>query len=153
MDKEIKDILLKFDEKDRYETPLNFNYKGLKSRVMDLSKKLEDSFKLKFNIDDQVQDASFFCDLIIPNGLITNPKPNLGYSIRISNFGELATVTFEDSYPENVRMIIKEVLARQNFIFIPSDNLEEDYDGSFEKFNGILGGSKPTWWVRYFDYL
>jgi hypothetical protein len=153
MIKQIKNILLKFDEQGRYETPSNFSYEQLKSQVADLTKVLEDVFKLKFLINDQVQDASFFCDLKIPRELVTTPRPDLAYAIRISNFGKLVTITFEEEYLESVTMTIRDILTKQNFTFIPSEVLEEDYDGSFEKFNEILGGSKPSWWIRYFDYL
>jgi len=153
MDKQIKEILLKFDETDSYEIPSNFNYDQLKLRVVDLVSKLENVFELKFTIDNQVQDASFFCDVRIPLDLVTRPRPNLGYSIRISNFGGLVTLTFDEEYPGNVKEIIKNILREMNFVFIHSDDLEEVYDGSFDKFNEILGGSKPSWWIRYFDYL
>ncbi|RAW02206.1 hypothetical protein [Pseudochryseolinea flava] len=153
MDKQIRDILLKFDEADRYERPSNFNYDQLKSRVINLVDRLENVFRLKFAIDDQVQDASFFCDVKIPFQLVTRPRSNVEYSIRISNFGGLVTLTFDEEYSEDVKGTIKSVLAEMNFVFIYSDDLDEDYDGSFDKFNEILGGTKPSWWIRYFDYL
>lgn len=153
MDKHTKDILLKFDEVNRYETPSNFDYDQLKSHVADLVHKLEGIFNLEFVIDDQIQDASFFCDIRIPTALLATPKTNTGYSIRISNFGSLATLTFDEEYPEDVKRKLKDTLARKNFVFIQSDDLEEVYDGAFTKFYEILGRPRPSWRTRYFDYL
>lgn len=153
MNKETKDILLKFDQEGRYETPTDFNYNDLKSRVVQLSKALENSFKLPFFIDDQIQDASFFCNLRIPSGLVANHSSNSLYAIRISNFGHLSTLTFIDAYSGKTRTTIENILSDHKFIFIDPDDLEEDYDGAFEKFNDVVGGTKPSWWIRYFDYL
>jgi hypothetical protein len=153
MEKQVKDILLKFDEQGRYETPSNFNYDDLESRVSDLVSDFENVFKSKFAIDDQIQDASFFCDVRIPHELVIKPIATIWYAIRISNFGGLATMTFDEEYSEDVKATIREVLAKRNFVFIKSADLEENYDGSFEKFYEILGESKPSWWTRYFDYL
>jgi hypothetical protein len=148
-----KDILLKFDEQDRYETPSDFRYEKLKSQVESFSKDLENNFGLNFKIDNHVQDASFYGDVIIPHELITEPKSNYLYSIRISNFGGLATLTSSDVYSDSVKAKIKDSLAKHNFTYIESDILQEDYDGSFDKFYEIPGGQKPSWWIRYFDYL
>jgi hypothetical protein len=153
MDNRIKNILLKFDEQGRYETPSHFSREQIKSKVYDFVKDLEYAFKTQFTIDDQIQDASFFCDVRIPHDLVINPKGNVGYAIRISNFGNLASIIFEDQYSEEVSVTIKDILTKNNFAFIHSDDLDEEYDGSFENFNDIVPGSKPTWWIRYFDYL
>lgn len=153
MKKKAKDILLRFDEINCYETPSKFNYRQLKNEVNELQKELKKTFGLSFPLDDQVQDASFFCDLKIPSGLIKNEKPNLNYSIRISNFGKLTTLNFEEEYSENTITTIAQILDRLNFILIHADDLDEEYDGNFEKFYKILGDDKPTWRIRFFDYL
>lgn len=153
MDDLTKKILLKFDEVKRYETPSNFDYEALWSRVLILAKDLQSLFGLEFKIDNQVQDASFFGDIIIPHDLVINPEPNYLYSIRISNFGSLATLTFDESYSNTIKDKIIHKLEKHSFIFISSDDLEEEYDGNFLKFNKIIGGEKPSWWIRYFDYL
>jgi hypothetical protein len=61
-----KEILLRFDEIGQYETPKKFRYKKLKKSIIELSKNLNQRFGFPFKIDDQVQDASFYCDLKIP---------------------------------------------------------------------------------------
>lgn len=153
MNIETKDILLKFDEQDCYERPSKFDYKALVDRVNELARDLDKHFKLIFKIDNQVQDASFYCDIRIPKELVIRPRPNLGYSVRISNFGGLATINFEEEYSTETNSTIKNILRRHDFNFVSSDDLSQEYDGQFEEFNIILGGERPTWQIRYFDYL
>ena len=153
MDTKTKHILLKFDEQDRYETPSKFDYRTLVNRVNELVKDFEKHFDLTFKMDNQVQDASFYCDIKIPQELVLKPRPNLGYSVRISNFGGLATINFEEEYSTETISALKKILRRHDFIFVSIDDLDQEYDGQFEEFKKILGGEKPTWQIRYFDYL
>lgn len=148
-----KDILLKFDEPNRYEEPSDFSYKELANQVFKMVDNLNEVFKLTLIIDIQVQDASFYCDIKIPNELVVDPKPNIGYSIRISNFGKLATINFQEEYSNEIILVIKKILEQHAFIFISTDELDEKYDGQFEDFKIILGEELPTWRTRYFDYL
>lgn len=62
-----KQILLKLDEIEAFETPRNFDKKKLKSQVLLLHKNLERQFNTSLSIDFNIQDASFFCDIVIPN--------------------------------------------------------------------------------------
>jgi hypothetical protein len=153
MKTETKDILLKFDEQDCYETPSKFDYKALVNRINELVKDLEKHFELIFPVENQIQDASFYCDIKIPQELIMKARPNLGYSVRISNFGGLATINFEEEYSTETNSTIKNILGRHEFNFVSGDDLDQEYDGLFEEFKGILGGEVPTWQIRYFDYL
>lgn len=153
MTTETRKILLEFDEKGRYETPSNFDYKELVNQVAILSNDLQQHFGLTFKINDQVQDASFYCDIQIPHELVLKPRPNMGYSIRISNFGRLANISAEERYSAESILTIKKFLERHNFIYLSDDELEHEYDGQFEEFKKILGGEVPSWQLRYFNYL
>ncbi len=153
MNKSTKEILLRFDEIGRYETPNQFDYTDLKRRVVELSKNLQQQFGHLFKIDDQVQDASFFCDLIIPIQLVVNPQSNIGYSIRISNFGNLATINFREEYTQEVSNVIIEQLEKEGFLFVDADELDIDYDGKFDDFKKITPDYELSWYIRYFDYL
>jgi hypothetical protein len=139
MKQKSKEILLKNDEIGRYETPSSFNYNKLKNQVSQLVSELHKSFGLTFVIDDQIQDASFFCDIVIPNDLVINPKTHTNYSIRISNFGALATLSYPEKYSIKTVLLIKNILTKFNFVFIDGDDLEQNYDGGFMKFYEILG--------------
>ncbi len=153
MRQQTKDILIRFDEFGSYETPTVFNYKEIKSNVSKLTNNLIDKFGVDFMVDDQIQDASFFCDIKMPHDLVINPKPQIGYSIRISNFGQLATINFESEYSKETVQTIINLLDKNGFIYVSTDELDEDYDGSFTDFYNLLGGETPSWGIRYFDYL
>lgn len=153
MKTETRNILLEFDEQGRFETPSKFDYETLVNRVARTANDLEQCFGLTFIIDNQVQDASFYCDIRIPQELVLKPSPNLGYSVRISNFGGLATIIFEKEYSTETISTIKEILGRHDFNYVSHDELDQKYDGQFEEFKKILGGELPTWQIRYFDYL
>ncbi len=107
MDLKIKEILIKYDEQDCYETPSKFDYRKLVKRVAEFVNDIEKQFKLNFIIDNQVQDASFYCDIKIPYDLVKTPRPNLCYSIRVSNFGGLVTINFQEEYSIEVVSTIK----------------------------------------------
>lgn len=153
MDPSTKEILLKFDEVGAYETPRSFNYNRLKRKVLDLQSSLAKRFKAAFQLDDQVQDASFHCDLMIPTELVASPNPHIGYSIRISNFGDLATLNFQEEITPEAQQDIISHLGQSGFVFIHYDDLEEPYDGSFDEFRKNVFADRPSWYTRYFDYL
>jgi hypothetical protein len=153
MTPETKSILLRFDEIGQYETPSKFDYKTLQQRVIKLRDDLQKHFGLDFKIDDQVQDASFYCYIRIPTGLVIKPRKDTGYSISISNFGSLATINFMEEYSEETNSSIKNILKKHEFQFLDADEIDEPYDGRFEEFKKITPDSPPTWYVRYFDFL
>lgn len=153
MTPETKRLLLKFDERGRWETPSNFNHQQLRTKVFELIDELEQNFKIKFKLDDQIQDASFFADIRIPHELVNNPRTDIGYSIRISNFGNLSTINFQEEYSESTTNKFIEVLERTGFSYVNSDDLDYDYDGTFEQFRTSQGEHSSTWFIRYFDYI
>lgn len=153
MTPETKKLLLNFDEDGRWETPSNFNYNKLRTQVTKLVNELQKTFDLNFVLDDQVQDASFFADIRIPHELVNNARTELGYSLRISNFGNLSTINFQDEYSEATTNKFIEVLERNGFSYVNADELDNDYDGTFEQFRNSQGQYSNTWYIRYFDYI
>lgn len=153
MNKRIHDILLQYDEWGRYEFPSDFDAGSLSQKVLLLKQELDKTFSTNFLIDDQIQDASFFCDIKIPEFLIEDFRNNLNYSIRISNFGYLSTINFEEEIIQEVVAIIKVTLLKLDFTYISSDYLDIAYDGKFEAFKNISNHTKATWYTRYFDWL
>ncbi|MEQ8473872.1 MAG: hypothetical protein RIC35_21930 [Marinoscillum sp.] len=150
---EIKKLLLNFDEDGRWETPSNFDYDKLRTQVTKLVNELEKTFDLSFVLDDQVQDASFFADIRIPHELVNNPRTDLEYSLRISNFGNLSTINFQDEYSEATTNKFIEAFKRTGFSYVNADELDNDYDGTFKQFRNSQGEYSSTWYIRYFDYI
>lgn len=145
----VKNILLQHDEYGCYETPSVFNYDFLMSEVNSLCFKLENEFGLDFKINDQVQDASFICDIKIPKELVIKYLPDIGYSIRVSNYGKLVTINFKEKYSEEVLQKLVDIITQSEFVYISTDDLEEGYDGSFPE----AVESSSNWYTRYFGYL
>jgi hypothetical protein len=147
-------MLLQFDEVGRYETPSRFNYTALIQDVQGLQLALEREFNLPFPIDDQVQDASFYCDILLPRHLVKEFKENYLYSIRISNFGRLSAIGCEEALAADVLKTVIGTIETNGFHFIPAAILDTAYDGAFEQFKSVSGpDSTPRWWDRYFDYI
>lgn len=147
-------LLESVDDSQECECPSTFDWQGSMSRVKALKSRLESLVGIKFLMDEHVQDASFFTDLSIPGGksyvsgigLISGSR----IIIRFSCFGNLFTVysTDEDEKLEEslVEGIIAET-ARDGFVYVEADGLEEKYSGINPRLQG------QSWWVRYFDYI
>lgn len=150
---ETKQILFKFDEVGGFETPTNFDYDNLILQIEKLKVELETIFSCEFKINDQIQDASFICDLIIPNKFLIEVVNGYTYSIRFSNFGKLATINGIHNLNSNVLKILLRTLKQNKFIFLEPNEIDTSYDGKFESFKSIQTDRTPTWFERYFDYL
>jgi len=67
--------------------------------------------------------------------------------LRFSWFSKLFTI-FGDRWTEYDVSGVLELLQENGFVYVPSGEIDEPYDGINDPFeNGI------TWWIRYFDYL
>jgi hypothetical protein len=152
MKTETKQILLEFDEVGSFETPTDFDYDDLIFQIEKLKTELETLFNSEFKIDDQIQDASFICDLIIPEKILIKSS-EYRHSIRFSNFGKLVTINGIENLNSNSLQIIQSELKKYEFIFLEPDEIDVDYDGKFESFKTIYSGHNSTWFERYFDYL
>ena len=153
MKTETRQILLEFDEVGRFETPSDFDYDNLILQIEKLKAELESIFNLEFKIDNQIQDASFICDLIIPEKLLIKKISEYQFSIRFSNFGKLVTVNGIENLNTDIIEKLQIVLKNNKFIFIEPNEIDVNYDGKFENFKNIYGKHTPSWFARYFDYL
>ena len=98
----------------------------------------------QFEIDENVQDASFFTDL----GTYED-EPQL--ALRFSAFGDLFTTWSVCSHeskldPQIVEQVIT-VARRGGFNYVAADDLDAEYTGDNPHFAGT------SWWIRYFDYV
>ncbi|AWM14976.1 hypothetical protein DI487_14700 [Flavobacterium sediminis] len=150
---ETKQILLEFDEVGSFETPTDFDYNDLIFQIENLKLELEAIFNSEFKIDDQIQDASFICDLIIPNKLLIELVANYQHSIRFSNFGKLVTINGIENINSDNLETLRKLLKNHKFLFIEPNEIDADYDGKFDSFKTIYGERASTWFERYFDYL
>lgn len=149
MNTNTKQLLLMHDEDQAWEFPSQFDAKELESRARKVFSELCANFgELAFEDWVHNQDASFGLAIIFKPHEQTTSSAIAQPVVRFSNFGNLATFTFEELLPDNARTIIIDSLSRNGFSFVDSEELDEPYDGVMSPSDTI-----STWWIRYFDWL
>lgn len=138
------------DNQTEWESPFGFNWDEAISRVRRLKPEIEQLVGRPFEIDENVQDASFFTDLSLHT---PSAKPNFidtVLAVRFSAFGNLFTVwsacSSEQLPPSVVEQVIK-TTENHGFIYVNADELNEPYTGQHEGFKTM------SWWIRFFDYI
>ena len=123
---------------------------------------LQTAMGMKLWVDESPQDAaSFHSEVFIPReGECRTDEPVagtvvvaggvriVGVSLRFSNFGNLAAVNDEEESisPETLELV-KALLARHGYTYIPHSAWEGPYTGKNPCF------TEKAWWFRYFDYV
>ena len=150
MTPETKQLLCRFDELGAFEFPAGFDYGDLERRATLVYDDIR-SFGIQAGFEDAVysQDASF--SIAIPLHSFERKEATTTFqpTVRFSNFGNLATMTWIDQIPDAARNEIRASLGRHGFNYVCADELDCDYDG-------IMADRKEvfrTWWIRYFDWL
>ena len=150
MNNDYQKLLHTYDEEGNYEFPSEFNEQDLESRARKVYNSIS-SMGLSCKFEDWVhnQDASFGLAIIL-NCFEDQSNSNMVAVpvIRFSNFGNLATFTFEELMPIEFSRLIPGLLKANGFNYIPQKVAESEYDG-------VMRGNPdfPTWWVRYFDWI
>jgi hypothetical protein len=149
MKPETKRILLDADEQGQYEFPKHFDSKSIEQRAKTVHTEIVTAgYEARFEDWVENQDASFGLAITIDafgkrmNGMICIP------TIRFSNFGNLASLTWQNHVDDQFLSLLIATLANQQFTFIPEADLAEPYDGINAPVEAF-----PTWWARYFDWL
>ncbi|REJ97022.1 MAG: hypothetical protein DWQ34_03075 [Planctomycetota bacterium] len=154
VDDALRNILLSVDHATACEAPPSFDWSRAIERVRAIQAEVQSITGRQFEIDENVQDGSFFTDLATydeeprPEGSILR---HTVLALRFSAFGDLFTtwsVCSNDAKldPRIIDRVIS-VARRAGFVYVVADDLEAEYTGS----NPHLAGT--SWWVRYFDYL
>lgn len=150
MNSELHELLKSCDVLGAWESPTDANWDQSIGEIRGLKIEIERVLGVSTRLDDQVQDASFFADLgLLKQQPSANGSLALSYEIclRFSWFSKLFTI-FGDRWTEYDVSGVLELLQENGFVYVPSGEIDEPYDGINDPFeNGI------TWWIRYFDYL
>jgi len=143
VDKNIQRIFREFDSSEHLERPHDFDCSLLKKRISDCHVSLESILKKDLALEDKIEDASFYGDIILLERKVNNIICK--YAVRFSNFGFMATITM--SGYENEDKVI-DVIKQSGFIYIPHEVLDVEYDGLYGDRDTVA-----TWGIRFFDYL
>ena len=159
----ILETLLSVDDEFECEWPASFNREKAFKAVSAIQPKLESVLNYKLELDDTIQDASYFASLVLwkhvpadPN-LYTAPNIKRGgvnyaiIDISFSSFGKLVTigssVDKNEQFPNEIIDEVVKLLKQNGFIYISEKDLQEEYCGKNFNFTG------STWGKRYFSYL
>jgi hypothetical protein len=136
-------LLKVHDDPRNAEWPPGFDLSAAETKFTKMAKEIVAAFPgSHFETGTAIQDASF-------HGQIFVALAGDFASLRVSNFGSLATVTDEDDCLDAVsRSRLLDTLAAHGYTFIPADILDQPYDGTNPGVTGFR-----TWWCRYFDWL
>jgi hypothetical protein len=141
--------------------PRGFDREAAIKRVATLKPELERIAGCAFELDNSVEDATFFADLSIYRlfekvvlGFIQPQQFMLSvFTVRFSSFGFLFTAVsaYEprdpERLPEDVEAELVRTVSEAGFFYVPEEALHTPYTGTHRRFVG------STWWARFFDYV
>ncbi|WP_159705613.1 hypothetical protein [Arthrobacter sp. 18067] len=156
---ELWELLHQLDDPVHLEAPQGFESEAARRQFDGLVVRLNAAFGTVCGADRGVQDATHHAQVIVPADATATGR-NL--VVRVSNFGSLAVLALENpgAYDqqefdalvhESDVARISESLDEGNYILIPEEPLWKPYDGCVPA--RVFLPSKPSWWLRYFDYL
>ena len=150
MRKHEKELLQAADEAGCFERPSFFDPGALEAAAHGVAARLEIDLGYTVRLEGAKhhQDASFGVAILLVDFEETDSFSRCIPSILCSNFGRLATLTFEDQVPAEDHGSLRRILVGQGFDYISEHSLEATYDG-------VMAGDPrlPTWRARYFDWL
>jgi hypothetical protein len=152
MDTQKLTLLELADHETACEFPPGFNHRALMKKVEELKPKLNSIAGKPFELDVNVQDASFFTELAILEPPIYGVNMyHYVLGVRFSSFGNFFTV-WSNSIKEKIDDTkIDEIISETEeagFVYIDAETLEQKYTGRNKYLADI-----ENWWARYFDYL
>jgi hypothetical protein len=150
VDQKFLSILLTADHPTATEFPPGFDWAGGINRVKALKPGCDRVAGRTFDLDDQVQDASFFADIALHAPSQQRNVIDTVFGLRFSCYGDLFTQlgpTGAEQLPEEIAKQVINLGVAAGFIFVPAEILEEPYTGENKIFLG------QNWWYRFFEYL
>ncbi len=144
-------ILRRHDDPVRWEWPRDFDYEAAERRFLAFVADLQRACGLRLDAETgaAIQDASFRGQVFLRGRLLRNElDPEETVVLRVSNWGELATVSDEAAIHPAALVRIKAVLEHAGYLYIPPRVLALPYTGENPGVTGIA-----TWWIRYFDWV
>ncbi|MEL6345972.1 MAG: hypothetical protein AAFV53_22870 [Myxococcota bacterium] len=130
-----QELFLAHDDRARADAPDGLSWQHLRALVRTTCVELEARLGRPVRFSEQGQDARFLADVIVGEGSISQSHQQ---SVRFSKCGWMVSVTDPGIDPGELR-VIREVVRRHNFIFVPHHLLQRPHHAS------------DSWWVRFFE--
>jgi len=123
--------------------PPGFNSEQAILTARQLVQRLESGLgrPLSLVADFPIHDASFHAEVNLPG----NGKDESWVTVRLSNFGSLATIINYQTMPAEALSLVAQALKALDYVYVPVDVLTEAYPRNTP---GIT-----TWMTRFFGYL
>ena len=154
MNDQLLATLLPADHATGCEAPPDFEWELAMQAVRALRPIAETITGRSFEIDEQVQDASFFTDLAIYEDESSDQGGSIRHTIlalRFSAFGNLFTTwsVCPDHAKLDAKMVQQLILVAEDagLVYVCASDLDGEYTGPNLHFENT------SWWTRFFDYL
>jgi len=141
------------DSLGEWETPAGFDYLRALDEVVHHRPYIQNHLGTRLALDDQVQDASYFCEIHQVDQRYLDDK-GCGaivqtIAIRFSAFDRMFTIlgTQAAQFQERIPAVIDH-LTKHGFVYVSETELTAPYDGK-----ETHGTEHWTWFTRFFDYL
>jgi len=151
MHAELHQRLKTLDSDGAWEMPDDFDWSRALKEVVRHQPQIERLTGLPLTLDDQVQDASFFCEL---HHSARNPLPGGGVekvpllAIRFSTFDRMFTIYGRNVEESECPPGVIDYLTKQGYKYVALADLRTPYDGKATR-----GTGGWTWFTRFFDFL
>ena len=130
MNPEIHRILIEADERGQYEFPQNFDAASIERQAREVHREiLESGYEAGFEDWIHNQDASFGLAITIDSFAVRAKQGTCVPTIRFSNFGNLASLTWQDRVDQRFSAVARNALRNHGFTFVPESELDEPDDG------------------------
>jgi hypothetical protein len=136
-------LLEEHDHPSRGLFPEGFDKEAAMAKAREFAKVLENQLQLNVLVETgvQIQDTTHHTELHLPNG----GTDGSWVTIRLSNFGNLATVINQDKLDPVQLKVLLDALEEADYVYIPPDVLDKPYTGAIPHVK--------TWMTRFFHYL
>jgi hypothetical protein len=151
-------VLEAHDDLRLWYCPADFDYEAAERHFLDFARELQEALGVECWVrsGSAVQDASFLGDIDLPPDCFNVPeRANDPVFLRVSNWGNLATVSDEAAIEPDWLEQIKALLDRFGYQYIPPSVLQRPYRRLRLRDLPPFYRNEPrmTWWIRYFDWI
>jgi hypothetical protein len=150
-------LLREIDDRESWEFPRGFDYEAAERHFLEFVRELERACGLRLNAETgaSIQDAAFHGQIFLRGWIVQRElAPHETVLLRVSNWGNLATLSEEAVIHPAAFARIRATLVTFGYRYVPPAVLALPYSGSARPYTGaeLDGTAGTTWWIRFFDW-